>query len=99
VLTFLENVDDPSERMHLRDVYLSQWTDYEPVERLIEAFQLSQMLSAVHQAVSYQHIMAHVEGTSKAEMRGSASYWLRILLQTLPLFYSPEVTFPRFVEE
>jgi hypothetical protein len=31
------------------------------MERLIEAFQLSQMLAAVHQAVSYQHIMAHVE--------------------------------------
>jgi Phosphotransferase enzyme family len=97
VATFLENVDDPSERMHLRDVYLSQWTDYEPMARLLEAFQLSQMLAAVHQAVSYQHIMSNVESTSKAEMRGGASYWLRILVQFLPLFCSLVVLCPHLL--
>jgi phosphotransferase family enzyme len=83
VLTFLENVDDPVERIRLRDTYLVQWTDYASIEYLREIFPLSQMLATVHQAVSYRHIMANVEGTSKQEMRGGATYWLRILLQLL----------------
>jgi Phosphotransferase enzyme family len=83
VITFLENVDNPAEQIHLRDVYLSQWTDYEPMERLLEAFKLGAILGAVHQAVSYQHIIAHMEGMSKVELRGGASYWLRVLLQLL----------------
>lgn len=83
VLTFLENVDDPVERIRLRDTYLVQWTDYASIEYLREVFPLSQMLATIHQAVSYWHIMAHVESTSKQEMRGGATYWLRILLQLL----------------
>jgi hypothetical protein len=80
-LTFLDNVDDPVEQRHLRDIYLAQWTDYASIECLREVFPPSQMLATIHQAVSYQHIMAHVEGLSKQEMRGGATYWLRKLLQ------------------
>ena len=48
-----------------------------------DLFPLSQTLATIHQAVSYQHIMANVEGISKQEMRGGATYWLRKLLQLL----------------
>ena len=83
VLTFLENVDDPVERIRLRDTYLVQWIDYATIEYLIEVFPLSQILATIHQAVSYQHMVANMEGTSKQAMRGGATYWLRILLQLL----------------
>lgn len=80
-LTFLDNVDDPDKQRRLREIYLGQWTDYASIESLREIFPLSQLLATIHQAVSYQHIMAHVEGPSKQEMRGGATYWLRKLLQ------------------
>ena len=83
MLTFLENVDDPVERIRLRDTYLVQWIDYATIEYLIEVFPLSQILATIHQAVSYQHMVANMEGTSKQAMRGGATYWLRILLQLL----------------
>lgn len=80
-LTFLDTVADPGEQRRLREIYLVQWTDYAPIERLREVFPLSQILATIHKAVSYRHIMAHVEGLSKPTMRGGATYWLRKLLQ------------------
>lgn len=65
------------------EIYLVQWTDYASIESLRESFPLSQMLATMHQAVSYQHIMANVEGISRQDMRGGATYWLRKLLQLL----------------
>jgi hypothetical protein len=65
----------------LRDIYLAQWTDFTSIEYLREVFSLSQMLATIHQAVSYQHMVANMEGTSKQAMRDGATYWLRILLQ------------------
>ena len=44
------------------------------------------MLATIHQSVSYQHMIAHMEGTSKQAMRGGATYWLRILLQLVAAF-------------
>ena len=81
VLTFMENIDDPVEQIRFRDIYLVQWTDYASIEYLRKVFTLSQILATVHQAVSYQHMVAHLEGTSKQAMRGGATFWLRILLQ------------------
>jgi Phosphotransferase enzyme family len=81
VLTFMEHVDDPVEQRRLRDIYLAQWTDFTSIEYLREVFPLSQMLATIHQAVSYQHMVANMEGTSKQAMRDGATYWLRILLQ------------------
>lgn len=88
-LTFLDNVNDPAEQRRLRDIYLAQWTDYASIESLREVFPFSQLLATIHQAVSYQHIMAHVEGPSKQEMRGGATYWLRKLLQLVAV--NPQV--------
>jgi hypothetical protein len=39
------------------------------------------MLATIHQSVSYQHMIVHMEGTTKQAMRDGATYWLRILLQ------------------
>ena len=81
VLTFMENIDDPVEKIRFRDIYLVQWTDYASIEYLRKILPLSQMLATIHQAVSYQHMIAHMEGTSKQAMRGGATFWLRVLLQ------------------
>lgn len=86
VLTFMENIDDPVEQTRFRDIYLAQWTDYASIEYLREVFPLSQMLATIHQSVSYQHMIAHMEGASKQAMRGGATYWLRILLRLLEVF-------------
>jgi aminoglycoside phosphotransferase (APT) family kinase protein len=83
VLTFMENIDDHNEQTRLRDIYLAQWTDYASIEYLREIFPISQMLATIHQSVSYQHMIVHMEGTSKQAMRGGATYWLRILLQLM----------------
>ncbi len=80
-LTFLNNVDDPTERNRLRDSYLTQWTDYASLDHLRAIFPLTQLLATLHQAVSYRHLMANVEGPTGPEMRSGATYWLRQLLQ------------------
>jgi Ser/Thr protein kinase RdoA (MazF antagonist) len=75
--------DDPGVQRRLRDSYLHGWTAYEPLERLLDAWRLARPLCALHQAVSYQHIVATLEDTSKAEMAPGVVYWLRKLLQAL----------------
>jgi len=75
--------EDPSVQARLRDSYLGVWAAYEPIERLLEAWRLAKPLCALHQAVSYQHIVATLEDTSKPEMASGLSYWLRKLSQSL----------------
>jgi hypothetical protein len=70
--------------MRLRDAYLALWTDYEPPERLLAAWALARPLSAVHQAVSYQSILAAQEARTRREHVGDAGIWLRRVLQAMP---------------
>ncbi|HYN89783.1 MAG TPA: aminoglycoside phosphotransferase family protein [Ardenticatenaceae bacterium] len=67
----------------LRDAYLSAWTDYAPMGHLREACMLGETLGALHQAVSYQHIIAALEPASKPEMSGATEWWLRQAVQGL----------------
>ena len=60
--------EEPTEKMQLRDAYLSQWTDWEPIERLQKAWQLARPLAALHQAVSYLHILLGQEELIHEEM-------------------------------
>ena len=76
-------VDDPGMQQRLRDSYLRVWAAYEPLERLLDAWRLAKPLCALHQAVSYQHIVATLEDTSKPEMASGVPYWLRKLLHAL----------------
>lgn len=80
---FLDNVDDLVERERLRDIYLAQWMDYASIENLRDIFSLAQILATIHQAVSYQHIMANMEDPTRQIIRGAVVYWLRILLRLL----------------
>ncbi len=77
----LKTVPDGRER--LLEIYLNNWTDYEPIERVREIWRLAEPLGALHQVVSYQHILAVLEPTSKDEMVWGVAEWLRRLLKAM----------------
>lgn len=68
----------------LRDAYLEQWTSYAPIERLRELWSLAEPLGALHQAVSYYHIVASLEPATQRPLAGAIAYWIRRALQSLP---------------
>ncbi|MEZ4862013.1 MAG: aminoglycoside phosphotransferase family protein [Caldilineaceae bacterium] len=75
---------DPLVQSRLRDAYLALWTAYEPMERLLELWQLTYPLCALHQAVSYRYIAHHVESGSNHPMIGWAMpYWFGKILEIL----------------
>jgi hypothetical protein len=59
------------------------WTAYESRERLRQVWALAQPLGALHQAISYAHIVAGLEATAKHEVAWGIPYWLRKVLQFL----------------
>jgi Phosphotransferase enzyme family len=85
--TVLADVDDLKDslnaRAHVLQVYLNLWTDHEPMERLREMWRLAEPLGALHQAVSYQHILAILEPDSKREMIWGVPEWLRRVLKAM----------------
>jgi len=60
--------EEAETKARLRDAYLSQWTEWEPVDRLREAWRLAKPLAALHQAVSYLHILLGQEELVHGEM-------------------------------
>ncbi len=68
----------------LLESYLALWLDFEPLERLQQAWALARPLGCLHQAVSYQHIIASLEPSARWELRSGLSYWLRKLVEALP---------------
>lgn len=79
MLQGLPSVPDASAR--LRHAYLEPWTIYEPMDRLIAAFDLSQALAALHIAVTYQRfILPNLE--TRAEWEAAAPWFLRRLLRS-----------------
>lgn len=75
--------DDPTVETRLRDSYLRIWADYASLDKLYEAWTLAKPLAALHQAVSYRHIIATMEEVRKPENRSGLPYWLRKLLHWL----------------
>lgn len=70
-------------RDRLRDAYLSEWTDIEPMDRLRVVWKVSQPLAFLHHAVSYRHILANVEPEASHELRWGVPYFLRKALAAL----------------
>jgi hypothetical protein len=66
VLEF-ESLPDARARELLRDAYLEPWTAHVPSERLGAAFELSQYVGLVHQAISYYRIVEHTEPRARWE--------------------------------
>jgi aminoglycoside phosphotransferase (APT) family kinase protein len=67
----------------VRDAYLSLWTDYAPLETLQQVWKVAEPLGYLHQAVSYQHIVAVLEDASKHELASGLPYWLRKLIAVM----------------
>jgi hypothetical protein len=65
----------------LKEEYLAQWTSYEPMPRLLEAWELAKPLYALHHAVSYQHIVACLEPRAKHELSSALPSFLREILK------------------
>jgi hypothetical protein len=85
--TILDTVFDASVLPHeahvrtqLRDAYLEPWTAYDTMERLVEAFELSTPLGALHQAMSYMWILMNVAEDARWELEHGLVMWLRHLL-------------------
>jgi aminoglycoside phosphotransferase (APT) family kinase protein len=74
---------DEAKRKQLLDVYLEQWTAYEPVERLLEAWRLAEPLWALHQAVSYQTILANLEEVPRMGFSNVIPAYLREVLKNV----------------
>ena len=61
--------------------YLSQWTDYESPERLLDAWNIAMPLCALHHAVTYQNILNNLEARSKQEMSSALPYFLQEIIR------------------
>ena len=83
---FLDMIDilhenDGVVQARLRDAYLSLWTDFEPMDRLLEMWALAYPLCALHQAVSYQHILANVEDAARRDFGSAIPFWVGKILK------------------
>jgi hypothetical protein len=83
VVVDVDELQEPTARERIVGLYLELWTAYEPLERLREMWRLAEPLGALHQAVSYQHILATLEPTSTQEMIWGVPEWLRRILKLL----------------
>lgn len=73
--------DFPEVRTHLRNIYLEQWTSYEPMERLLQAFELCQTLGILYQAITYYQIVSQLEPLAKWEIEVAVPLCLEKLLK------------------
>ncbi|HEX6292125.1 MAG TPA: phosphotransferase [Herpetosiphonaceae bacterium] len=87
VVTMMDEVAaslDAQACLRLRDAYLSLWTGYAPLEGLQAAWTIAAPLGALHQAVSYYHIVKQLEPSAKPELAWGVSYWLQQMLRSMP---------------
>jgi hypothetical protein len=75
---------EPVLQSRLCDAYLAQWTLYEPMERLLELWQLAYPICALHQAVSYRYIAHHAEsGGNHPMLAWGMPFWFSKILETV----------------
>ena len=71
--------DVPNVRERLRDAYLKLWSAYEPLPKLIEAYDLATKLAPLHHALIYQQrILPHMQ--NQWEMKNMIPFYLRRLI-------------------
>ncbi len=86
---FLDMIDILHERdvaiqTQLRQAYLTMWLAYEPMERLLEMWQIAYPLCALHQAVSYRYILlANEPSDCKQELAWAMPFWFGKVLESL----------------
>jgi hypothetical protein len=82
---FLAEVDNElpgiaNARDHLRDAYLREWTAFEPMVRLLEAYESVKLLSPLYTTLQYAYdLLPCME--QRWEMENMIGYNLRLLLR------------------
>lgn len=82
-MLLIYNEKDSAAREQLRDIYLSAWTRFEPMNRLLELWSLCGVVHAIYHAISYQYILRYTEERARRELESSLPYFLRIALRHL----------------
>lgn len=84
VLRYAEAVFECGEETleRITTAYLSCWTEYEPLERLHEAFALALRLAKLCRALSWQHILGYLAPQQRGEHADAFPYWLQVFLGT-----------------
>lgn len=67
---------------HLRDSYLREWRQFEPLERLESAYLLAQHLGKLCRAITWGRLLAHLSPDERWQCESSYPYWLRVFLGT-----------------
>ncbi|MBA3869010.1 MAG: aminoglycoside phosphotransferase family protein [Anaerolineae bacterium] len=71
--------DAPNVRERLRDAYLQLWSAYEPLDKLVEAYDLAMQIAPLHFALIYQsHILPQMQ--NQWEMNNMITVYLKRLL-------------------
>lgn len=73
---------DEAKRTQLRDAYLQEWTAFEPMERLLAAWKLVESLWPLHQAISYQYILANLEDVPRKGFGKVVSAYLELVVKS-----------------
>ena len=66
--------------LQLRDVYLQKWTDYEPMARLIEVYELASRMQQLSRALTWDAALSSISPDLRAEDEGATEYWLRLFM-------------------
>jgi hypothetical protein len=82
-LTSVFEESDRTRQLQLRDAYLAVWSEYAPLERLLEAWVLAQPLSNLHQAITYQQILVGLEAAAHADFQDVVPGYVRKMLHYL----------------
>jgi hypothetical protein len=69
--------EDQAVQAELREAYLALWTDYETPDRLQQAWRLAEPLAMLHQAVSYDGIIANLEPSAGQGLLSALPFFLR----------------------
>jgi len=76
--------DVPNARERLRDAYLQLWSAYEPLPKLVEAYDLAMKLAPLHHILIYQrHILPQMQ--NQWEMNNMVPFYLRRLIPRPPV--------------
>jgi hypothetical protein len=71
------------DRAQLVDLYLEGWSAYAPLPRRREAARQAVLLGALHQAISYQHIVLSLEPVARRGLDAGWRFWGRRTLSAL----------------
>lgn len=69
---------------HLVDVYLGCWTDYEPMPRLRQAFNIAAQLAALCRTLTWYQFVSNLAEHDKADYADAVPYWLLTFLNNTP---------------